>query len=109
VSYNTRPALLWWLPVSIVASALIIVYFVVSPGGLGSRFVGLAPFVLIGNLTYTIYLVHWPVYVALSPSTTGWSYWPLEFLRLAIIFGVALASWFLVERPLMRWRRRALA
>ncbi len=109
VSYNSRPALLWWLPVSIVASALIIVYFVVCPGGLGSRFVGLAPFVLVGNLTYTIYLVHWPVYVALSPSTTGWSYWPLELVRLAIIFGVALLSWFLVERPLMRWRRRALA
>ncbi len=109
VPYNTRPALLWWLPVSIVASALIIVYFVVCPGGLGSRLVGLAPFVLIGNLTYTIYLVHWPVYVALSPSTTGWSYWPLELVRLAIIFGIALFSWYLVERPLMRWRRRALA
>ena len=56
---------------------------------------GLAPFVLVGNLTYTIYLVHWPVYVALSPATTGWSYWPLELVRLAIIFGVALpaGSW----------------
>jgi peptidoglycan/LPS O-acetylase OafA/YrhL len=109
VPYNSRPALLWWLPVSIAASALIIVYFVVCPGGLGSRFVGLAPFVLVGNLTYTIYLVHWPVYVALSPSTTGWSYWPLELVRLAIIFGIALTSWYRVERPLMRWRRRALA
>jgi peptidoglycan/LPS O-acetylase OafA/YrhL len=109
VSYNTRSGLLWWLPISIVASAFVIIYFVVSPRGWGSRFVGLAPFVLIGNLTYTIYLVHWPVYVALSPSTTGWSYWPLEGVRLAIIGTIALLSWYLVERPLMRWRRRALA
>lgn len=109
IPYNTRPALLWWLPVSIVASAFLILYFVVCPRGWGSRFVGLAPFVLVGNLTYTIYLVHWPVYVALSPLTTGMSFWPLEAIRLAIIFGIALTSWYLVERPLMRWRRRALA
>jgi peptidoglycan/LPS O-acetylase OafA/YrhL len=109
IPYNTRPALLWWLPVSIVASAFLILYFVVCPQGWGSRLVGLAPFVLVGNLTYTIYLVHWPVYTALSPLTTGMSYWPLEAIRLAIIFGIALTSWYLVERPLMRWRRRTLA
>jgi peptidoglycan/LPS O-acetylase OafA/YrhL len=109
VPYDTRQALLLWLPISIVTSTLLIAYFVVCPHGLGSRFVGLAPFVLIGNLTYTVYLVHWPVYVALSPLTTPLSYWPLEGLRLAIIFGIALVSWYLVERPLMRWRRRALA
>jgi len=38
----------------------LIVYFVVCPEGLGSRLVGLAPFVLVGDLAYTLYLVHWP-------------------------------------------------
>jgi peptidoglycan/LPS O-acetylase OafA/YrhL len=92
-----------------VASAVLIVYFVVCPEGLGSRLVGLAPFVLVGDLAYTLYLVHWPVYVAVSQFTTHWSFWPVEALRLAIIFTIALLSWYLVERPLMRWRRRALA
>jgi peptidoglycan/LPS O-acetylase OafA/YrhL len=108
-TYGTRESLLWWLPLSIVASAVLIVYFVVCPEGLGSRLVGLAPFVLVGDLAYTLYLVHWPVYVAVSQFTTHWSFWPVEALRLAIIFTIALLSWYLVERPLMRWRRRALA
>jgi len=109
VPYNTREALLWWLPISVAASAILIVYFVVNPRGLGSKVVGLAPFVLVGNMTYTIYLVHWPVYLALSLVTTHLSFTVLETLRLAIIFGIALVSWFVMERPLMRWRRRALA
>ena len=108
-TYGTRQALLWWLPLSIVASVFLIAYFVVCPQGLGSRVVGLAPFVLVGDLAYTLYLVHWPVYVAVSQFTTHWSFWPVEALRLTIIFTIALLSWYLVERPLMRWRRRALA
>jgi peptidoglycan/LPS O-acetylase OafA/YrhL len=107
--FPSRTSLLWWLPLSIVASACLITYFVVRPEGMGSKLVGLAPFVLVGNLTYTIYLVHWPVYVALSPLTTTMPFWLIETLRLVIVFGIALASWYLIERPLMRWRRRALA
>jgi peptidoglycan/LPS O-acetylase OafA/YrhL len=109
VTFGTRPSLLVWLPLTIVASVFLIAYFVSCPDGLGSKFVGLAPFVLVGNLAYTVYLVHWPVYVALSVDTVHWSFWPVEVLRLTITFAIALASWFLVERPLMRWRRRVLA
>jgi peptidoglycan/LPS O-acetylase OafA/YrhL len=28
---------------------------------------------------------------------------------LAIIFAIAIASWFLMERPLMRWRQKSAA
>ncbi len=109
IAFGSRASLALWLPLSILLSAVLIVYFVTNPAGAGSRFVGLAPFVLVGNLAYTLYLVHWPVYVALNPLTTHWSFWPLEMVRMAIVFAVALASWYLMERPLMRWRRRRLA
>ena len=56
-----------------------------------------------------MYLIHFPVYLALQQSTTGWAFWPNELLRLAIIFAIATASWFLIERPLMRWRARSAA
>lgn len=101
----------WWIPLTTIASAIIIVYFVICPRGLGSRFVGLGVFVFLGDLTYTLYLVHFPVYLALQPGADGthWSYWPTEVVRLAIIFAIAIASWFLIEKPLLRWRQRSAA
>ena len=49
------------------------------------------------------------MYLALQQSTTGWAFWPNELVRLAVIFAIAIASWFLIERPLMRWRQRSAA
>ena len=97
----------WWMPAAELAWCVILIYFVVNPGGIGSRFVGLGMFVFVGELSYTLYLVHWPVYVALWPSRGD--FWPVQLIRMAIIAGVAVPSWFLIERPLMRWRRRSLA
>jgi peptidoglycan/LPS O-acetylase OafA/YrhL len=101
----------WWIPATTLASAIVIVYFVICPKGIGSRFVGLGLFVFLGDLTYTLYLVHWPVYLALQPGVHGthWSYWPTELARLAIIFAIAIASWFFIEKPLLRWRQRSAA
>jgi peptidoglycan/LPS O-acetylase OafA/YrhL len=99
----------FWIPATTVASALIIVHFVINSKGIGARFVGLGVFVFLGDLTYTLYLVHWPVYLAIQPNGTHWGYWPTELLRLAIIFTIAIASWFLMEKPLMRWRQRSAA
>jgi peptidoglycan/LPS O-acetylase OafA/YrhL len=112
VGLASRALPLWWLPITEVASAVIIVYFVVKPEGIGSRAMGIPLLVLLGNMSYTIYILHWPIYVAtgvFSPTEFPWSYWPSELLRLAIIFALAAASWFLMERPLTRWRRRALS
>ncbi len=101
----------WWLPMTSVASAVILVYFVICPMSIGSRLVGIGAFVFIGDLSYTVYLVHFPVYLALQPGADGthWSFWPTELLRLAIIFAIAIASWFCIERPLMTWRQRSAA
>jgi peptidoglycan/LPS O-acetylase OafA/YrhL len=96
----------WQLPATTVACVIVFVYFVVCPGGIGSRAVGIGVLVFIGDLSYTLYLVHFPVYLAIQPNGTHWSFWPTELVRLAITFAIALASWFLLERPLMRWRQR---
>ena len=103
--------IVWWLPLTTLASAVIIVYFVICPMGIGSRLVGIGVLVFIGDLSYTVYLVHFPVYLALEPGVYGthWSYWPTELLRLAIIFAIAIASWFFIEKPLMSWRQRSAA
>jgi len=111
VGLGARSLPLWWLPITELASAVVIVYLVVRPAGWGTRALGLPILVLVGNMSYTIYIIHWPVYVATGPfskTDLPWSYWPAELFRLAIIFGLAAASWYLLERPLMRWRRRTL-
>jgi len=108
ISLGDRSLPLVWLPVSQIASAVIITYFIVLPRGLGTRAMGLPLLVVVGNMSYTIYLIHWPIFVALSPSTTGMSYWVLDPLRMAIVIPLAAASWYLMEKPLTRWRRRRL-
>lgn len=108
VSLAPRSLPLLWLPVSELASALIIAYFIVQPNGLGTRVIGVSALVFVGNMSYTIYIIHWPIYVAINPYTVHWSYPVMDLARAALIIPIALASWFLVERPLMRWRRHAL-
>jgi peptidoglycan/LPS O-acetylase OafA/YrhL len=55
--------------------------------------------VYIGNLSYSLYLVHWPVIVILGALMTprGGSFY---FAVVALSFGVAIASYHFVENPL---------
>jgi peptidoglycan/LPS O-acetylase OafA/YrhL len=105
----TEMLAVWWLPLTTIASAVILTYFVICPSSLGSRFVGIGILVFIGDLSYTVYLIHFPIYLAIDQNTTHWAFWPNELVRLVVIFSIAIASWFLIERPLMRWRQRSAA
>jgi hypothetical protein len=35
--------------------------------------------------------------------------WALDIIRMTIVIALAGASWYLMEGPLTRWRRRQLA
>lgn len=61
------------------------------------------PMVAIGLLSYSLYLWHWPVFV-LFRWTLGLDTTPLALAALGIAVALALASYFLVERPLRRAR-----
>lgn len=106
---GTRTLVVWWLPATSVAAGVLIVYLLNWPEGLGARLLSLGVLVFIGELSYALYLIHFPVYLALEPQTTGWGYWPTELARLSVVFAIATASWFLIEKPLQRWRRRSAA
>jgi peptidoglycan/LPS O-acetylase OafA/YrhL len=90
-----------------VATAVIIVYLLFNLRGISARVLGLPVLVLLGNLSFTIYVIHGPIYGAVSPFTVRAPFHEYESVRLIVIAAIALACWFLVERPLMMWRRRA--
>jgi peptidoglycan/LPS O-acetylase OafA/YrhL len=62
----------------------------------------------LGTISYGVYLFHFPVIVGLR--MTG--HWPQDSLTrellavLAIVLPAATLSWFLVERPAIRWAQR---
>jgi len=53
----------------------------------------------LGLISYGVYLFHWPIFLWLTPDRTGLAQWPLFGLRVAVTMAVALASFFLLERP----------
>lgn len=69
-----------------------------------TRVLSLRPLVWFGQLSYGIYLWHWPVFVLLSTERTGLGGITLLALRFAVTTAVATASYYLVEAPI-RFRR----
>lgn len=53
----------------------------------------------IGRLSYGLYLWHWPIFLALSPTRTGLSEWPLLVARLVVTAVIAVMSFQLIEQP----------
>ncbi len=60
----------------------------------------LQPVRWIGQVSYGLYLWHWPVQIAISESRTGITGWNLAMLRIAVTFFATTLSYYLVERPI---------
>jgi peptidoglycan/LPS O-acetylase OafA/YrhL len=91
------------LSVSLVnlAIALGVAYCVVRSGSPVGRFLNVPSLVFIGTLSYSIYLWQQVFVDRESLSVTAW--FPFNLVLVAIC---ALASYYLVERPFLRWRPR---
>ena len=59
----------------------------------------MAPLLWIGRISYGIYLLHWPVFLWLTPARVGWSIWPLFALRMAVTIAAAVLMFRLIENP----------
>ena len=60
------------------------------------------PLIWCGLISYGLYLWHWPIYVVLSPARVHLDGVALTALRLAVTFGVAIASYVYLEQPIRR-------
>ena len=83
-----------------VATAAVIVAITQPEQGPLSRVLAIRPVRWIGQVSYGLYLWHWPVQVALSEPRTGLSGWDLALLRLAVTFTATTLSYYLVELPI---------
>ncbi|HLR98662.1 MAG TPA: acyltransferase family protein [Mycolicibacillus parakoreensis] len=69
-----------------------------------ARLLALRPLVALGAVSYGVYLWHWPIFLLLNGERTGQTGGSLFALRCAATLAVAIASWWLIEQPIRRWR-----
>jgi peptidoglycan/LPS O-acetylase OafA/YrhL len=104
VSFAAYPDFSLWVtyPLAIFACGVLVGGVVVG-GGAWTAILRWAPVVWVGRISYSLYLWHLPVYVAMD-----YSAWVQEHrfwsgcIKLALSVGLAAASFHLVERPLLR-------
>ena len=110
ISANTDDSFNYRGGLTIVAIASAFVILAASyPGTIAERFLSLRPLKSIGLLSYSIYLIHMPVFDALSPNNASMKFvLRLPIALIAILF-YSVLSYFLLERPLTKLRRRSLS
>jgi peptidoglycan/LPS O-acetylase OafA/YrhL len=85
-----------------VLSALVVVG-VLAHGSL-AQVLSARPVVAVGRWSYSLYLVHWPLFLVLNADRTGVSGVPLVSLKLGTAFVVAVALHLGIEQPIRRSR-----
>lgn len=83
-----------------------------SPRAWFSRCVGIRPMAWIGEISYGLYLWHWPIILAVTSPVGIFASLPdpvgLSAERLALTFGIATTSYYLVEQPIRRGKVPAI-
>lgn len=93
-----------------VAAAVIIASGAHRPDAASTRALSIRPLVFVGQLSYSLYLWHWPVYLVLTPGRTGLPADGPTLLLVRILTSGVLAylSFRLVEQPI-RFRHVTIA
>src|SRR6266567_1858936 len=93
---------LWLLSGSSSAGCAALIFVLAQEQGLMARLLSHPFFVLLGRLSYGIYLVHWPVLVFFSTRRkdfAGMPDWVMFSIIGAVIFALAYVIWATIEKP----------
>ncbi|GAA2663615.1 acyltransferase [Streptomyces lunalinharesii] len=88
-----------------LAAAVLIALVAAVPHGPTGRVLGSAAPRKLGEISYSLYLWHWPVYLLLPPSVLGFGGWPRTVVLIGVSIVAAVVSKILVEDP-VRFRAR---
>ena len=88
--------------ISLVSAVLVAALLVPSPL---TRALATQPTVAIGRLSYSWYVVHWPVILVLTEDRTGLDRWPLLGLKVVVSLAAAAVLHVAIEQPVraMTW------
>lgn len=87
-----------------VAAVVVIAGVALEQNGPVAWVLSTPPLVALGVISYGVYLWHWPIFLVLTGERTGWTGYALFAARCAITLLAAVGSWWLIERPIRRWR-----
>ncbi|RXS80262.1 acyltransferase [Streptomyces sp. TM32] len=88
-----------------LAAAVLIALLAAAPGGYAGRALGSAVPRRLGELSYSLYLWHWPIYLLLPQEVFGIGGWARAALAIGLSLVAAVLSKLLVEDP-VRFRAR---
>ncbi len=83
----------------------VVILGAIAPSGAVRAVLSVEPLRQLGRYSYGVYVIHWPVFLWLSPQRTELSTAPLLAVRLVVTAAIALASFHLLEQPIRtrRW------
>ena len=101
----------WLYPYGLVALdgavVVVILAVVAAPRSIGARLLALAPLRGVGQISYGLYLWHFPLFLWLDESSTGVRGTALLAVRLGVTLAVSLISYVAIEQPIRQRRRPA--
>ncbi len=71
-----------------------------------NRFLRLRPLRAVGRVSYGLYIWHLAIFNAVTRYGRFWNPWWQTIVALGLTAVATCASWFLVERPFLRWKDR---
>ncbi|CAB4863000.1 unannotated protein [freshwater metagenome] len=71
-------------------------------GGPLARILAWRPLVAVGRTSYGLYLVHWPIFMVLSPARTHLDGAALAVVRIGVSLAVTAVSYYQLEQPIRR-------
>lgn len=75
---------------------------IARPTSLVARFFSLPPLRALGNVSYGVYLWHWPVFVVMTPERVHFGPVGLMAARFAATFAISLVSYRFLETPIRK-------
>jgi peptidoglycan/LPS O-acetylase OafA/YrhL len=90
--------------VAIDAACAVLLLAILDGRWAGRRLFELKPFVALGVVSYGFYLWHLPVFYGVRYFDPHWNDVVRVVVALSVTLLLTIASWFLLEQPLMNWK-----